>query len=374
MDFSQSEDQSLLSDSIDRFLEKEYDFAARTKTVDEKGGYSPDVWRSFAELGWTGACLPEDMGGYGGSPVEAMIIMERFGRHLVVEPFVWTVIVGGQLLQAVNNERRTALLEEMVAGEHHVALATQERHSRYDLEKIETRATPGGNGWRIDGVKAIVPNGAVADLLFVSALTTEGVSLFFVSRDTAGVTVVPFQTQDGHNAAEIRFENVFVDAAALVGEPGTALDIIDRAMDHGIAALCAEGVGSADYLIKTTTAYLKQREQYGAPLAKLQVLQHRLAEMYVSTELARSMATYAAQALSLPAAERKRALSAAKVQSIQSLRFVTQQAVQLHGGMGISEELDVAHHFKRAVTTAMLLGDEGFHLDRFQELDVASAV
>lgn len=372
MDFSLSEDQILLRDSVDRFLEKEYDFATRMETV-RQGGYSAGVWKSFAELGWTGACLSEEAGGYGGSPVEAMIIMESFGRHLVVEPFVWTVIVGGQLLQAVPPSRRAPLIEAMVGGDLHVALATEERRSRYDPAAVETRAVADGSGSRIDGVKAIVPNGAVANILFVSALTAEGVTLFTVDRDAAGVSMVPFQTQDGHNAAEIRFDHVRVEADALVGKAGGGADLIDLASDHGIAALCAEGVGSAAHLIATTTAHLKQREQYGAPLAKLQVLQHRLAEMYVTTELARSMTICAAMSLDRPAEARKRALSAAKVQSIQSLRFVTQQAVQLHGGMGISEELDVAHHFKRAVTTAMLLGDEDYHLHRFMELDADEA-
>ena len=259
----------------------------------------------------------------------------------------------------------------MVSGDLHIALATIERHSRYDLTVITTCAKPEGDGWQLDGVKAVVPNGAIADVFFVTAQTNVGVSLFIVERTAPGVNILPFQTQDGHNAAEVRFDAVALGPDALVGEVGGGIAIVERACDHGIAALCAEAVGSASYLIAATTAHMKQREQYGAPLAKLQVVQHRLAEMFVTTELARSMAVYAALSLDLSTDARKRALSAAKVQAMQSLRFVAQNAVQLHGGMGISEELDIAHHYKRMVTSAMLLGDETHHLNRFIALDTA---
>ena len=368
MDFTLTDDQQMLRDSVARYLEKEYDFSKRVKLV-ANGGISPANWRAFSELGWTGACLPESAGGYGG-PVEGMILMEQFGRHLVVEPFVWTVIVGGQLLQALPGEKAATLLEQMIAGDCHIALASIERHSRHDPAAIATSAIEKDDSWVLDGVKAVVPNGAAADLLFVTAKVQDAVALFLVDRNAAGLNITPFQTQDGHNAAEIRLDNVTLPLDACIAKGEAAINLIELASDHGRAALCAEAIGSADYLIATTTAHLKQREQYGAPLAKLQVLQHRLAEMYVTTELARSMAISATLSLELPSDERKRAISAARVQVIQSLRFVTQQAAQLHGGMGISEELDVAHHLKRAVTTAILLGDESFHLDRFMELEM----
>lgn len=372
MDFALSDDQVMLRDSVARYLEKHYDFATRTSVV-ANGGLDAPTWRTFAELGWTGACLPESAGGYGGGPVEAMVLMEQLGRRLVVEPFVWTVIVGGQLLRAVPGEHGQALLDQMIAGELHVALASMERHSRYDLAAISTQAVEHEGGWLIDGTKALVPNGAAADVLFVTAQVQGTPGLFLVDRKATGVTTVPFRAQDGHNAAEIRLNAVRLESSALVATGDRALEIIELACDHGRAAHCAEAIGSADYLIAATTAHLKQREQYGAPLAKLQVLQHRLAEMYVNTELARSMAISATLALDLPEAQRQRKVSAARVQVIDSLRFVTQQAVQLHGGMGISEELDVAHHFKRAVTTSALLGDEDFHLSRFMALDPADA-
>ena len=367
MDFTLTDDQQMLRDNAARYLEKEYDFAKRTKLV-AAGGVSLDNWRAFAELGWTGACLPESAGGYGGA-VEGMVLMEQFGRHLVVEPFVWTVIVGGQLLKGLPDGRGTELLEQMIAGDCHIGLASIERHSRHDLAAIATTAAEKDGGWVLNGVKAVVPNGALADLLFVTAKVQDTLALFLVERTALGLTITPFQTQDGHNAAEIRLENVTLGSDSCIAMGEQAIDLIELASDHGRAALCAEAIGSADYLIKATTAHLKQREQYGAPLAKLQVLQHRLAEMYVTTELARSMAILATLSLDLPHIDRQRAISAARVQVIQSLCYVTQQAVQLHGGMGISEELDVAHHFKRAVTTALLLGDESYHLDRFMVLE-----
>lgn len=368
MDFSYSEDQLMLRDSVARYLEKQYDFARRSQIV-ANGSLDIETWQTFAELGWTGACLPEVAGGYGGGPIEAMILMEQFGRSLVVEPFLWTVVVGGQLLKSLPEAQAAPLLEQMIAGNLQIALAALERHSRYDLSAVVTTATEQDGGWIIDGVKPMVPNGAQADLLFVTAQMEGTLALFLVDRIAAGVTMTPFYLQDGHNAAEIRFDTVKVDRSALVATGNGVIDAIELASDHGRAAQCAEAIGSADYLVAATTAHLKQREQYGAPLAKLQVLQHRLAEMYVSTEMARSMAISAALSLDLPSAQRARAISAARVQVIQALRFVTQQAVQLHGGMGISEELDVAHHFKRAVASSALLGDEGFHLERFMAFD-----
>jgi len=374
MDFSFTEDQTLFQDSIARFLEKEYDFSTRRKIV-AHGGYAAEIWAKFAELGWLGACLPEAIGGFGGSSIEAMIVMEKFGHYLVVEPFLWTVIIGGDLLPSLDPAISGPLLEQMISGSLHLALATVERHSGFDLAQITTGAEPAGNGWVLNGLKPVVPNGAIADKFFVSArlsgdpASRDGITLFLVDRDAPGVVCRPYQTHDGHNAAELTLENVFVNHDHIVGLPGKAVSLIEGAMDRGIAGLCAEAAGAASHLVVATTAYLKTRQQYGAPLAKLQVLQHRLADMYVAAELIRSMAYLATLSLDLPEDDRKRALSAAKVQVTQNLRFVAQQAVQLHGGMGVSEELDIAHHLKRATVAAALFGSEAHHLNRFQSLD-----
>lgn len=378
MDFGLSDDQRLLRDSVGRFLEREYGFAARSGIV-AAGGISFEKWRGFAELGWLGACLPEAAGGYGGGPVEAMLIMEGFGRHLVVEPFVETVVTGGQLLQGLPGPVRNPLVERMIGGDLQIALATAERQSRFDLADVVTEARTTGDGWELHGVKPIVANGAVADLIFVTARTSgnradvDGVTLFMVDRGAPDVSVRPFLTHDGRNAAEIGLDGVRVGGNAVVGDIGAGLAVVEQACDHGLAALCAEAVGSADYLLSTTAAHLKQREQYGGPLARLQVLQHRLAEMYVATELARSAAILATLSLDEPDTQRKRAVSGARVQAIQSLRFVAQQAVQLHGGMGVSEELDIAHHLKRSVVAGMHYGDEAWHLARFIALDPDAA-
>ena len=376
MEFSLTEDQALLRDSADRFLTKEYDFATRTRIVNE-GSFSAHVWSKFAELGWLGACLPVEAGGYGGA-VEAMVLMEAFGRHLLVEPFISTVIVGGQLLGALDEARRAPLVERLIAGHLQLALATTERYSGFDLAKIETSATRSGSGWTINGVKPLVPNGGRADKIFVTARTgattaREDVTLFMVDRDAPGITVRDYRTHDGAAASEIVFDAALVETTAMVGTPGAGLAIVETASDHGIAALCAESVGSAAHVLAATIAYLKTREQYGAPLARLQVLQHRMAEMYVAVEQARAMATLAAHSLHLPADQRARQISAAKVAVTGYARMVTQQAVQLHGGMGVSEELDIAHHLKRLTVSAMTFGDETHHLARFIALDDAAA-
>lgn len=365
-----TEDQTMLHDSIVRFLAREYDFSERRR-IAGAGGFCAAKWGQFAQLGWLGACLAPEAGGYGG-PVETALLMHELGRNLVLEPVLETAVIGGHLLGALPPSTRESMVEQMVEGSLQLALATSERHSRFDLAAIATTAEARETGWSIAGTKTMVGNGDRADRLFVTARTSgqagerEGISLFMVAANQPGVAIRGFRLHDGRGAAEISFDNVMVGPEALVGGEGQGLALVEAAIEQGNAALCAEAVGSCDHVLATTIAYLKTREQYGAPLAKLQVLQHRVAEMFVATEQARVMTDMATGALALDdAAERAARIDAARVAVMGYSKFVTQQAVQLHGGMGVSEELDIAHHLKRNMVAGIQFGNETHYVERF---------
>jgi alkylation response protein AidB-like acyl-CoA dehydrogenase len=368
MDFTLSSDQQMLRDSAQRYLQQEYDYHRR-EAILRDGGFSAKVWRDFATFGWLGAALPEEAGGFGGGPEEAGLLMESFGRHLVLEPYLWTVVVGGALLQhGLRGERRGQLLEQLIAGELQLALAALEDDVGQNFAHVATEAKPRAGGWTLHGRKAVVPNGGIADRFFVSARTPEGIALFLVARDAPGLKIRGYRSNDGQTAVELTLDGVAVGCDDLVGQADEALDLLALAADYGSAALCAEVVGSSAYLVDATCEYLKTREQYGAPLVKFQVLQHKLADMYVAVELARSMAHVAAAALAKPAPERMREVSAARLQAIKCARLVGRDAVQMHGGMGMSEELDVSAHFKRLTMSTLQFGDEAFHLARMAAL------
>ena len=367
MDFDYSSDQQMLRDSARRYLQQEYSYQQREKILRD-GGFSRKVWQDFAGFGWLGAALPEEAGGFGGGPEESAILMDAFGRHIVLEPYLSTVVVGGVLLQhGLQGLRRTELLERMVSGELQLALATLENDVGQDFTRIATAASPMGEGWSLSGHKAVVPNGGTADKFFVSANTPEGLGLFLVDRGAAGMRLRDFRGNDGQPAAELVLDGVNVAREERVGGDG-ALHLLQLAADHASVALCAEVVGSCTWLVETTCEYLKTREQYGAPLVKFQVLQHKLADMYVQLELTRSMVHLATAALAKPAPERMREVSAARLQAIKCARLVGRDAVQMHGGMGMSEELDVSAHFKRLMMTTLQFGDEAFHLTRMAAL------
>jgi alkylation response protein AidB-like acyl-CoA dehydrogenase len=287
----------------------------------------------------------------------------------VLEPYVWTAVVGGALLRhGADEARRESLLAQLVEGRLQVAVAALEDDASQDFSRIVTRARQVAGGWQLSGRKAVVPNGGVADIFIVSARSTEGVSLFLVERSAPGVALRGYRTNDGQTAAELVLNDVPVGPQDRVGDAGRGADLLEEAADHGAAAVCAEVVGSCAWLVETTCEYLKTREQYGGPLAKFQVLQHKLADMYVAVELARSMAHVATAALAKPARERMRDVSAARVQAIRCARLVGRDAVQMHGGMGMSEELDVSAHFQRLTMSTLQFGDEAFHLDRMARL------
>jgi len=374
MDFNYTDEQNALRDTLSRYIAKDYPFEARRALAKSADGFSRDHWKQFADLGLLALPFPEDFGGMNGNGVDTMLVMEAFGRGLVLEPYLATVVVAGHLIRdAGSAAQKEALLPSIASGELMLALAHYERGARYEVSRVDTAAKADGGGWTLSGAKAVVLGGGAADKLLVSAGTGKGISLFLVDAKAAGVSVRSYMTQDGGRAAEIALDNVAVGKDALVGPEGGALPAIERALDYGIAAMCAESVGIMAALDEATLEYLKTRKQFGQPIGRFQALQHRMVDMVIATEQARSMAMMAAvKADSTDAAERRRALSAARAYIGQQARFVGQQAVQLHGGMGVVDELNVSHWFKRLTMINATFGDVDHHLGLFSDTLLAA--
>jgi alkylation response protein AidB-like acyl-CoA dehydrogenase len=369
MDFNYTPEQQQFRDALRRFIDKDYGFEHRKQIIHSETGISEQAWSTLTELGMTALPVPEEQGGFNGSAVDMLLVMQELGRGLLVEPYFATVL-GAQFLKLAGNQAE--LLEQVAGGALKLTCALGEKQARHDLVDIAVTAKRDGNGYLIDGTKAVVLHGGQADRLIVSARSSggqrdnAGISLFVVPADAQGVTRRDYRTIDGQRAADIGFANVKVPASALLGKEGEGWEILDAAADYGRALLCAEAVGAMDALNAATLEYLKTRQQFGVPIGKFQVLQHRMAEMFMQAEQARSMATLAAvKVASADAEERRRNVSAAKARVGQALKFVGQQAVQLHGGMGVTDELPAAHHFKRLTMIDLTLGDVDYHLARF---------
>jgi pimeloyl-CoA dehydrogenase small subunit len=367
MDFDFSDEQRLLKDSVDRLISAEYGFEQRKAITREPDGWSRAMWTKFAELGLCGLPFGEDVGGFGGGPVETMIVMEAFGRGLVLEPYFATVVLGGGLVRRGGSAAQQAAVLPMISsGDLLLAFAHLERQSRYDLFDVATTARQVGDGWAIDGDKSLVLHGDVAGKLLVTARVwgerrdRAGIGLFLVDAQSAGVTRRGFPTQDGLRGAEISFRAA---PAEPLGEPGDALPVVERVVDEAIAALAAEAVGVMGEMHATTVDYLKQRKQFGRAIGEFQALQHRSVDMYVALEQARSMALYATvMAGSDDAEARRAAMSAAKVQIGRSGKKIGQEAIQLHGGIGVTMEYKVGHYFKRMTMIEAMFGDTDRHL------------
>jgi len=374
MDFELSEEQRLLKESVERLLKDRYEFETRKRYMAEADGWSRELWKQYAELGLLGLPFDEKHGGFGGGPIEAMIVTEAFGRALALEPFFATVVLGGGFIRFGGSEaQKQALLPKIAEGGLLLAFAHTERQSRFDLFDVATTATRDGSGYVLDGAKSVVLHGDVADQLIVSARISgerrdkNGIALFLVSAKAPGVSRRGYPTVDGLRAAEVTLAGVRVDSSARIGEDGFPL--IERVIDAAIAALCAEAVGAMGAMHELTVEYLKTRKQFGVPIGTFQVLQHRAVDMFVALEQARSMAYFATMmAEEQNAAERRKAIAAAKVQVGRSIRFVGQQAIQLHGGIGMTMEYKVGHYFKRATMIDTLYGDADHHLAELARL------
>lgn len=376
MSFAFTEDQQLLADSADRFLADKYDFDARKTILRGDAGWSRDLWRAFAELGWLALPVPEDHGGLGGSTVDLAVLMERFGRHLVVEPFLATVVLGAETVSRAGSAGQKAeILPAVAEGAVLLAFAVGEPRARFDLHRVATAATRYGGGWRLSGHKAVVLHGDAADRLIVSARTAgaeddrDGITLFLVDPKAAGVTLRPYPTVDGLRGAEVLLDAVAVPDDAVVGTVDAGLPVIEAVVDRALVLLSAETVGAMAETVRLTADYLKTRVQFGRPLSSFQVLQHRLVEMLSAKEFAHALCYRAAGAMdTTEGVERARAAAAIKAESGRAGKLIGQEAIQLHGGMGMTDEMAVSHYFKRMTMIDVQFGNAAHHLRRFATL------
>lgn len=367
MDFRLSPEQQALADSVASFCARDYDFEHRRRSLAGQNGFSPDNWRLFADLGWLGAGLAEDSGGYGGGAVENAIILEAFGRALVVEPFLACAVLALQTLAALpKSDAGEQLVADIVSGEKMAALAHNESGARGDLELLGTTAHQSGGQWRLDGAKQLVLGAPAADWLIVSARAGPDVGLFLVSPSAAGVELVPYRTLDNMRAADIHFAEAPVHAVLAL--PDAALSAIRLGHDHAMTAMCAEAVGAMEAAILLTRDYLKTRQQFGTPLAGFQSLQHRMADMLVEAEMSRSIVFQGLASLSGPESERQKAMAAMKIVVSSAAMFVGRNGVQLHGGIGMTEEHPIGHYYRRLFVIAGLFGAEAFHLSRLASI------
>ncbi|TMK34167.1 MAG: pimeloyl-CoA dehydrogenase small subunit [Alphaproteobacteria bacterium] len=375
MDFDLTDEQRLLRDSVDRLLADTYTFEKRKGYSAEPEGWSRALWSRYAELGILGLPFAEEHGGFGGGGIETMLVMEAFGRALAVEPYLTSVVLSGTALRLAGNAAlQSELLPQIAQGKLTVAFAHGERQARYDLSDVLTTAKRKGGGWVIDGAKSVVTHGDSAGKLIVSARIggerddAAGIALFLVDAQANGVARRAYRLRDGMGAAEISLSGVEVGRDALLSEAGAAYPIIERVAEAGIAATAAEAVGAMETMQKMTLEYLKTRQQFGKPIGENQALQHRATEMFVALEQGRSLAMLAAMMVDEPdAAERQRNIAMVKAGVGQAARFVSQNAVQLHGGIGMTEEYAVGHYFRRCMVIEHSFGDTGYHLSRLAE-------
>ena len=372
MDFTFNEEQSLIQDQVDQFVQKEYDWETRQSLSNSELGFGEDNWKKFAELGWLGISVSEDSGGFGGSAIESMLIMEAFGKGLVVEPFLETVIMAGGLIDDHgSDQQKSSFLEPAIAGEMHLALAYAEPQSRFNLSDVVTEAKADGDNFIINGYKSVVMNGPSADQIIVSARTSgtqldeNGISLFIIDANASGLDKTNYKTVDGRRASDLTFENVSVSKENLIGNQDKGFKILDSAIDKAILAISAEAVGAMEVLYKTTVEYTKTREQFGTAIGKFQVLQHRMVDMFMEYEQCKSLLYMATMKHEEKAKDAKKAISGLKYQVGKAGKFIGQQAVQLHGGMGVTDELNVGHYFKRLTTVGTILGNTDYHLKKY---------
>jgi alkylation response protein AidB-like acyl-CoA dehydrogenase len=375
VNFDFSDEQQQLRQAVEQFLAKEYPFE-RLRIAKSSAAWDPAVWRGLAALGVTAINVPSSLGGLGYGPMETLVLMGACGPSLLLEPVLTSAVIATVLLREFEHAEPAAeLLRAMAGGGRIAAVAHFEPGTRYDSRRVDTRARRAGEGYRLDGRKSVVLHAGLADTLLVSARARgdggdpEGVSLFLVPRAMPGLRLIEYRNVDGQRAADVHLEDACLPEASRLGADGGALAAIETAFDHGLAALCAEAVGIMESLINATIEYLRTRQQFGQPIGRFQALQHRVADMVVHLEQARSMSYLAAlRCASADLDERRRALSAAKVVIGDAARFVGQQAVQLHGGMGMADELKVSHSFKRLTAIEILFGDSDAHLERYAAL------
>jgi alkylation response protein AidB-like acyl-CoA dehydrogenase len=361
----------MLADSIEKFIANDYDFESRQKYSGSDLGFSQKVWTTFAELGWTSVPFSEEDGGIGGGAVDMAVVMERLGRGLIVEPYLANVVLaGGVLRRAASDTQKTEWLSALIGGELQAALAFVEPQARYDINKVATTAVRDGDSWRLNGSKGYVLNGGNADLIIVPARTSgeldndSGITLFGIAADTAGVSIRDYATVDGQRAAEIELQDVTASSAAIIGEVDSGFVTLQAAVSDAILAVSAEAVGIMNVLTEKTIEYSKSRVQFGVPISSFQALQHRMVEMYTACEQSRSLLMWAAMTIEAGGDDSDKAIHSLKYQIGTAGTLVGEEAVQIHGGMGVTWELDVAHYFKRLTAINLMFGNADWHLDR----------
>jgi len=375
MDFNFNEEQTLIQSQVAQFIQRDYEWEKRQVLVASDLGFSSENWKIFAELGWLGISLSENSGGFGGSALESMIIMEEFGKGLVVEPFLETVILCSGLIDSCGNEEQKAdLLGPVISGEMHLALGFTEPQSRFNLADVTTEAKKKNGDYLVNGFKSVVMNGPNANKLIISTRTSgkqndkEGISLFIIDSNLDGVSLRNYPTVDGRRASEVTLENVIVPSSSLLSEEGNGFQHLEDAIDTATLAICAEAVGAMEVLYKTTVEYTKIRKQFGQAIGKFQVLQHRMVDMFMEYEQSKSLLYMATIKNVEGSKDAKKAISGLKYQVGKAAKFIGQQSVQLHGGMGVTEELSVGHFFKRLTTIITIFGNTDYHLKRYSQL------
>ncbi len=371
MDFSVTDEQTMLAESVARFIDNDYDFERRMRIAESDEAFSAELWQTFAELGWTAVLFSEKDGGLDGGPIELMLMMEQFGRGLLIEPFLANIVLaGGVLKRSASDEQKSELLSSIIEGSTQAALAFAEPQARFDVADIRTTATINGDAYALDGRKCMVLNGGSADVIIVPARTPgtkgdDGISLFAVPTDSDGLTIASYQTVDAQSAAELELSGVAVPAEAMIGGQGRGLETLAAVIDEATLAVCAEAVGIMRTMHDKTVEYSKNRIQFGVPIGSFQALQHRMVDTLMLCEQSRSLLLWAVMLSAEGDPSAAKAISALKYQIGTAGRQVAQEAVQIHGGMGVTWELDIAHYFKRHSVIELLFGNADFHLDRY---------
>jgi len=375
MDFTFNEEQTLIQDQVDQFIQKEYDWETRQSLSNSDLGFGDDNWQKFAELGWLGISTSEECGGFGGSAIESMLIMEAFGKGLVVEPFLETIIMcGGLLDEHGTDQQKSSILESAIEGKMHLAMAYAEPQSRFNLSDVVTEAKEDGDSFVLNGYKSVVMNGPSANKLIVSARTSgaqldeNGITLFLIDGDAEGLNKTNYKTVDGRRASDLTIENLKVTKDNIIGQINDGFTLLDSSIDRAILAISAEAVGAMEVLYKTTVEYTKTREQFGTSIGKFQVLQHRMVDMFMEYEQCKSLLYMATMKQEEGSIDSKKAISGLKYQVGKAGKFIGQQAVQLHGGMGVTDELNVGHYFKRLTTIGTIFGNTDYHLKKYSSL------
>ena len=375
MDFSLSEEQQLLKDSITQFVDKDYLFDVRQKNIKSELGYSSDFWKTFADLGWLGMPFSEADGGYDGGPIDLMVIMESLGRGLVVEPYIPNVVLAGGLISRLGNEeQKTNFLPKIISGEIQMSLAFAEPQSRFNLSDVITTAKTDGENYILDGYKAVVMNGPSSDTLIVVARTSgtqldeKGLSLFLVDPSAKGVSLRNYSNVDGSKASEVTLEGVEVSTSSLLGDEGNIYSVLEEAIDLATLAISAEAVGIMEKMNEITLEYTKTREQFGETLSSFQALQHRMVDTFMAYEQTKSLLLMCAAKLTDKADDATKAVSALKYQVGIAAKQVGEESVQLHGGMGVTDETNIGHFFKRLTTIRAIFGNTDYHLKRYSAL------